>query len=548
MIILEGLSASSGIAQGNLIFLASDGCVPTKQTVQDRSAEIMRADRAVETASVQLKELYNKALSGAGEETAAIFEVHSMILEDESFLTRIHEIIGTQSVSAEYAVHTAGEEFAGIFSNMENDYMKGRATDICDIARRVLNILQGVTGNLQEFVSKPSVIAAEELLPSQTMMLDKKQVLAFVTKTGSVNSHASILARSLGIPMVTALGDGFASLAEGDEVIVDGTKGRIISNPDSSTAALYQKEMEKMEEAALRLKNIIDKPACTKDGATIKLYANIGHPDEAMAALKNGAEGIGLFRSEFLYLGAKEFPSEDQQFDAYKKVLEIMSPRRAVIRTLDLGADKNADYFRLPEEENPAMGYRAIRICLDHPEIFVPQLRALLRASVYGDLGIMFPMITNIEEVRSIRNIIKTVKDNLKSEGIPYSEAVEFGIMIETPAAVMVADKLAEEVDFFSIGTNDLTQYTLAADRMNNKVKYLMEAGRTAVLRMVKMTVDAAHSKGIEVGICGESAADLSLLPCYIAMGIDELSMAAPQILKVKEAVLNLEKASCPEI
>ena len=546
MLTLEGIATSRGLVTAPLLLLGAHAQAPKMRTVEDPEAEIRRVDAAIATAKTQLEELQCKTAAEAGDEAAAIFEIHAMMLEDEDYLDAIHGMIRMESLCAEYAVHSAGIQFSSIFSNLDDDYMKERAADVVDLSARIAGILTGEQNDPLAQADAPVVVAAEELLPSQTIQLDKSRVAAFVTRTGAFNSHASILARSLGIAAVAALGDGFSELRSGETVIVDGIDGLVICEPDAATEAEYAAKRKRLAAEALHLETLRGQPAVTLDGQTIELCANIGHPEEAAEAEKQDAEGIGLFRSEFLYLEGKDFPSEEVQFAAYQKALESMAPHRVVVRTLDLGADKQAPYFKIPQEENPALGYRAIRISLDRVnDIFVPQLRALLRASVYGRLAIMFPMITSVQEVRSILCVLDAVKKQLREEKLPYREDVEIGIMIETPAAVMLADRLAAEVDFFSIGTNDLTQYSMAADRMNPRISYLFDSGSPAILRMIRHVTQCAHKAGIWVGICGESAADPALVPYYVGMGVDELSMSAPSILRVKACVRSLRAADC---
>jgi phosphotransferase system enzyme I (PtsI) len=545
MLILEGMATSSGIAKGTAVKLDSAEDTQVMRTVTDTEAEHARVDAAIGTAKEQLNAMYEKALKEAGEEAAAIFEIHAMMLEDEDFLECIHGIIDTESGCGEYAVYTAGKQFAAMLSHMEDEYMRERAVDVEDLSRRITGILSGREKDPLEGITEPVIIAAEELLPSQTVQLDKSRVAAFISHRGSINSHASILARSLGIPAVTSLNNGYELIKTGDFLIVDGIGGLVISRPDTEMLQGYEDKLKELDREKQRLRSLVGTKAVTRDGSRIEICANIGHSDEYTQALDMDADGIGLFRSEFLFLESNDFPSEEIQFAAYKTVLEKLSPKKVVIRTLDLGADKQAPYFNIGEEDNPALGYRAIRICLDRTDIFVPQLRALLRASVYGNLAVMFPMITSVQEVKNIRTILDSVKKDLEEEGIPYSDKIEYGIMIETPAAVMIADLLAREVDFFSIGTNDLTQYTLACDRMNSKISYLFDSGSVPILRMLKRTAEAAHRNGIWVGICGESAGNMDLLPHYIAMGIDELSVASPSILKVKERIQSLSKTDC---
>ncbi|MEM1485820.1 phosphoenolpyruvate--protein phosphotransferase [Oscillospiraceae bacterium PP1C4] len=545
MLTIEGIATSSGIADGRLFILENDNKAPKMVTVADTHAELDRLFTAIETAKEQLAELYQKAVVSVGEENAAIFEIHSMMLEDEDYLENIRNIIRVESICAEYAVYITGIQFGEIFSSLEDEYMRGRAADILDLSGRVVDILCGRNKTQLRDVTEKVVIAAEDLMPSQTIQLDKSKISAFVTKNGTASSHASILARSLGLPAVSALGDGFHQLRHGQFAIVDGVDGLVICEPDRILSAQYEWKRCQLEEEKIRLQTIKGTKAVTQDGLHLEICANIGHPDEASPALEEDADGVGLFRSEFLYLESSDFPSEEVQMAAYKKVLEQMRGRRVVVRTLDLGADKQAPYFHIPHEDNPALGYRAIRIELDRTEIFVTQLRALLRASVYGKLAIMFPMIVSMEEVHSIKRMIAGVKEDLRAEGISFAEEVELGIMVETPAAVMLADRLAKEVDFFSIGTNDLTQFTLAVDRMNSKISYLYDYGSPAVLRMIDFTVKQAHKNGIWVGICGESAADIELIPYYVGMGVDELSVSPSAILKVKEKVQSLNAEEC---
>ena len=545
MLILEGIGTSAGVSKGVTIKIDTVNAVPEIRTVSDISYELDRVTVTISKAKEELSDLYEKALTDAGEETAAIFDIHAMMLEDEDLLDYIRHMITSESYSAEFAVYLAGKHFSSIFAEIDDEYMKERAADIIDLSRRMIRILTGQSMNPLEGITEPVIIAAEELLPSQTLQIDKNLILSFVSQKGSMNSHASILARSLGIPSVTSLGIGYDQIKTGDYLIIDGTGGLVIIQPDQDTLVAYDAKLVELQREKERLRSLIGTKAITKDGSLVELCANIGHYDECDQVLEMDADGIGLFRSEFLYLESHDFPSEEVQFQAYKKVLERFSPKRVVIRTLDLGADKQATYFEIGKEENPALGYRAIRICLDRTDIFISQLRALLRASLYGKLAIMFPMITSVQEVRSIYSVLETVKEDLVSEGIPFSGEIEYGIMIETPAAVMIADHLAKEVDFFSIGTNDLTQYALACDRMNAKISYLFDSGAVSILRMIRQTAEAAHRNGKWVGICGESAADPDLIPYYIAMGIEELSVAAPKILMLKEKIQAMDKSEC---
>lgn len=547
MLTFKGIATSTGIARGKVVLMDSFNRTQMMQTVSDVESEFQRVLIAIQTAKDQLNELYEKARTDIGESTAVIFNIHAMMLEDSTYLSRIHDIICHHSCSAEYAVNAVSRQLATEFNHMEDDYLRERAADIEDLSHRIIRILSGQDHDPFQDITGSVIIAAEKLLPSHTFQLDKSRILAFISQKGSMNCHASIMARSLGIPAVTALGMEYHQINSGDFLIVDGMEGVVICNPNADTMSLYDRKLEELNIERQRLMSYIGTKAVTKDGFHLEICANIGHTEEYKQALEMDADGIGLFRSEFLFLENSDFPTEETQFQAYKKVLEKMSPKRVVIRTLDFGADKQAPYFPIREEDNPALGYRAIRISLNHHELFIPQLRALLRASVYGHLAIMFPMITELNEVLQIKALLKQVKKELSQEGIAYSAKFEFGIMIETPAAVMIADLLAKEVDFFSIGTNDLTQYTLACDRMNPKVGYLYDYSNISVLRMIRQTVKAAHDQGIWVGICGESAANTELLPYYIAMEIDELSVPAQYVLKVKEVVQQLDQTECKE-
>ncbi|MCE5235782.1 MAG: phosphoenolpyruvate--protein phosphotransferase [Clostridiaceae bacterium] len=546
MRILQGLATSPGIAMGTVSKLTAASSALTARPVADTCAEKRRVADAVEAVRLHLSELYEKTLAAAGEETAAIFDIHGMMLEDEDYRQSIDSLIEQESVCGEYAVYETGKRFSAMFLATGDDYMMARAADVVDISSQVIAKLRGEE-NSPDASRGPVLIAAEDLLPSQTVQLDKSLVLGFISRLGNLNSHASILARSLGIPAVAALQEGYDALKDGVFAILDGSDGALILEPDAETLAAYRKKAERFAAENARLQELSGARAETADGFPIELAANIGHPDEAKTAYKFNADGIGLFRSEFLYFESDGFPSEEFQYEAYKKTLALDPKKRVVIRTLDLGADKQAPYFELPHEENPAMGYRAIRICLDRTDIFITQLRALLRASAHGRLAVMFPMITTEFEVQKVFALLEQVKADLRAGGVPFSDDVEYGIMIETPAAVMIADRLARLVDFFSIGTNDLTQYTFAADRMNPKINELFNPGSPAILRMIRAVADAAHKNGIWVGICGESAGDPNLLPHYVAMGIDELSMSPHSLLRVKEHLRGLRKADCEQ-
>lgn len=509
--------------------------------IKDTEAEIKRLENAKKRSLDQLQEIYNKALKEVGETNAQIFEIHMMMIEDEDYNESIINIIETQMVNAEYAVAVTSDNFAAMFASMDDTYMQVRAADVKDISNRIINnfVLENKEiKNLDEKV----VICADDLAPSETVSLDKNKVLAFVTAHGSSNSHTAILARNMNIPAVIGVGDKFLEqIKDGQTIIVDGFSGEIFLNPDEYTLnAMDKKQLEDSEKKKL-LMDLKGKENITLDGTKIDIYANIGGVDNIGAVLFNDAGGIGLFRSEFLYLENSDFPTEEQQFTAYKKVLESMAGKKVIIRTLDIGADKQVDYFNLGREENPALGYRAIRVCLSRPEIFKTQMRALYRASVYGNLGIMFPMITSVSEVKKIKAICEEVKSELRSDNIEYSSNVEIGIMIETPAAAIISDKLAPMVDFFSVGTNDLIQYTLACDRQNPNLENFCDSHHEAVLRLIEISAENAHKHGAWIGICGELAADTSLTETFLRMGIDELSVSPGFVLKVRNEVRNID-------
>ena len=486
-----------------------------------------------------MKKLYDKAMADVGEANAMIFEVHQMMLEDLDYVESIENIIKTQNVNAEYAIATTSDNFAQMFASMDDAYMQGRAADVKDISERLLGILSGTIDSIVQ-TDEPSIIAADDLAPSETVQLDKDKVLAFTTMYGSSNSHTAILARTMNIPAIIGLGEALTQEYDGKMAIVDGFTGIMYIDPDEKTMEeMKAKQQKDLEQKAL-LEQLKGKENITKEGQKINVYANIGNVADLGAVLKNDAGGIGLFRSEFLYLENETYPTEEQQFAVYKQVAETMAGKKVIIRTLDIGADKQVDYFNLDKEENPALGYRAIRICLTRPEIFKTQLRALYRAAVYGNLSIMFPMIISVAEVKKIKEIIEEVKDELKAEGIPYKEDVETGIMIETPASVMVSRELAKEVDFFSVGTNDLTQYTLAIDRQNSKLDEFYDPHHPAVLSMIKMAADNAHAEGKWIGICGELGADLELTEEFLKMGLDELSVSPAMVLPLRKRIRDL--------
>ena len=532
---LEGKSVFSGIAIGKCKIFGKKDQVVKRSKVTDTDLEIKRFTQAKEQAKSQLAALYEKALKEVGEANAAIFEVHQMMLDDLDYVESITNMISSQGINAEYAVATTGDNFAEMFAAMDDDYMRERAADVKDISNRVIHILQG--GSEQAGLGdQPVIILADDLAPSETVQLDKSKVLSFVTRHGSTNSHTAILARTMNIPAL--IGVDYPEDAEGHMAVVDGRNGVFLLDPTEEELTKYEALRQEGVEKARLLQELKGKENVTKAGRKIALYANIGGVGDVASVLANDAGGIGLFRSEFLYLETEDYPSEEQQFKAYRTVTENMAGKKVIIRTLDIGADKQVDYFGLEHEENPAMGYRAIRICLDRKEIFKTQLRAIYRASYYGNISIMFPMIISVDEVKAAKEMCATVQEELKSEGIPYGK-VELGIMIETPAAVMISDLLAKEVDFFSVGTNDLTQYTLAIDRQNPKLDNIYDAHHPAILRMLQMIIDNGHKEGCWVGICGELGADVTLTDTFIKMGVDELSVSPSMILKVREQIRN---------
>lgn len=533
--VLEGKSVFGGIAIGRLSIYNKKENQVKREKITDVEAEITRFTDAKKTAKEQLKGFYEKAVKEVGEVNAAIFEVHQMMLDDLDYVESITNMIRTQEVNAEFAVASTGDNFSKMFAAMDDDYMKERAADVKDISNRVISILQNaengsVTGE------KPVILLADDLAPSETVQLDKSKVLSFVTRHGSTNSHTAILARTMNIPAL--IGIDFSEDVNGKMGIVDGYTGKLYIEPDEETMKKYEAKKAEDENKKRLLLELKGKENVTLDGKKINLYANIGGVADVANALSNDAGGIGLFRSEFLYLESEDYPTEEAQFTAYKTVAENMAGKKVIIRTLDIGADKQVDYFHMEKEENPAMGYRAIRICLDRPEIFKTQLRAIYRASYYGTISIMFPMIISVKEVKRIKEIVAEVKAELTAEGIPFKDC-ELGIMIETPAAVMISDLLAEEVDFFSIGTNDLTQYTLAIDRQNPKLDSFYDSHHEAILRMLQMVVDNGHKHGCWVGICGELGADTTLTSTFLKMGFDELSVSPAMILRVREEIRN---------
>ncbi len=539
MQVFNGKSVFGGIAIGK-IYVYQKGEQQVRRTrITDIPKEKERYRAASGTAMEQLKELYHKALNEVGEENAAVFEVHQMMLEDDDFVESVENIIETQEVNAEYAVAVTGDNFSQMFASMDDDYMRGRAADVKDISERLITVLNGgAAGGIQS--EEPVIVLADDLAPSETVQMDKDKVLSFVTVHGSVNSHTAILARTMGIPALIGTDIPMDETVDGKMAVVDGAGGCIYVEPDEDTLARMNGRKQQEEEQKELLLSLKGRENVTRDGQKVMLYANIGNIRDLATVLQNDAGGIGLFRSEFIYLESEDFPSEEEQFQIYRKVAETMAGKRVIIRTLDIGADKKCDYFDMEEEENPALGCRAIRICLTRPEIFKTQLRALLRSSAYGNIAIMYPMITSLWEIRKIGEIVEQVKEELKAQGIGYGDPLQ-GVMIETPASVMISGELAKEVDFFSIGTNDLTQYTLAIDRQNPKLDDFYDSHHPAVLEMIRMVAENAHKAGIWAGICGELGADLELTREFLAMGIDELSVSPGSILPIRKIILETD-------
>ena len=535
MVVCQGKSVLKGIAIGKIYLYEKQEYVLEQKQVADAEAEVDRFEAAKETAIGQLDDLYEKALAEAGEEQAMIFDVHKMMLDDGDYLDAITGLIRSEKVNAEYAVHTTGEQFAAVFASMDDDYMKARSADVKDISGRVIRILAGI-GDGSIASEEPVILLADDLTPSETVSLDKSKILAFVTRNGSANSHTAILARSMNIPALVQTDVELLKEYHGIDAVVDGLDGKLYLDPEESVLAELVQKKEACGRERAELEKLIGLDNVTRDGRKINVYANIGSPEDVDKVLLNDAGGIGLFRSEFLYLGREDYPSEEEQFEIYKEVLSRMEGKKVIIRTLDIGADKQVDYFKLPKEENPAMGYRAIRICLDRIDVFKTQLRAIYRASVYGTAAIMFPMIISVKEILRIKEIVEEVKAELTAAGIEIAP-VELGIMVETPAAVMISEELAKEVSFFSIGTNDLTQYTLAIDRQNQSLDTIYDSHHPAVLRMIQMTIENGHKGGAWVGICGELGADTTLTKTFVDMGIDELSVSPTYVLGLRKAI-----------
>lgn len=535
-----GKGVSKGVAAGPISFYRRASGVIPRHEVSDTAAELERFRAARETAKEQLAKLYDKALAEAGEDAAMLFEAHQMMLDDLDFVESIEGMIENDHVNAEAAVSDTGAQFAEMFAAMDDSYMQARAADIRDISARVIGILTG-EGESGIVSDVPCIVAADDLAPSETVQLDKALILGFITAGGSANSHTAILARTMGIPAIISAGDALQPEMEGKYAIIDGQTGEAVIEPDDAERERLLKKQAKEKALKELLDQLKGKPNVTKDGRNVMVYCNIGSPADIDAVLQNDGGGIGLFRSEFLYLQGSDYPTEDEQFEAYKTVAERMGGRRVIIRTLDIGADKQADYFHLDKEENPAMGLRAIRICLTRPEVFRTQLRALYRASAYGKIAIMFPMITSVWEVQEIKRICRNIRAELAEEGVPMADKVELGIMIETPAAVMMSAELAHEVDFFSVGTNDLTQYTLAVDRQGVGLDRFFDAHHPAVLRMLCMAAENAHKAGIWIGICGELGADAELTETFLSMGIDELSVSPSAVLPLRSAIRSID-------
>ena len=535
MVVCQGKSVLKGIAIGKIYLYEKQEYVLEQKQVADAEAEVARFEAAKETAIGQLDDLYEKALAEAGEEQAMIFDVHKMMLDDGDYLDAITGLIRSEKVNAEYAVHTTGEQFAAVFASMDDDYMKARSADVKDISGRVIRILAGI-GDGSIASEEPVILLADDLTPSETVSLDKSKILAFVTRNGSANSHTAILARSMNIPALVQTDVELLKEYHGMDAVVDGLDGKLYLDPEEAVLAELVQKKEACGRERAELEKLIGLDNVTRDGRKINVYANIGSPEDVAKVLLNDAGGIGLFRSEFLYLGREDYPSEEEQFEIYKEVLSRMEGKKVIIRTLDIGADKQVDYFKLPKEENPAMGYRAIRICLDRIDVFKTQLRAIYRASAYGTAAIMFPMIISVKEILRIKEIVEEVKAELTAAGIEIAP-VELGIMVETPAAVMISEELAKEVSFFSIGTNDLTQYTLAIDRQNQSLDTIYDSHHPAVLRMIQMTIENGHKGGAWVGICGELGADTTLTKTFVDMGIDELSVSPTYVLGLRKAI-----------
>lgn len=543
MITIQGKGVSKGIAKGPLFFFHRQSALIEKRTVANIEAEKERLAKAQAESVQQLEALAEKCREEA-EEAVVLFETHAMFVEDEDFTACITELLEEESCNAEYAVEQAGEQFAAMLAGMDDPYMQARSADIKDVAKRILDNLMGISDTGLE-MTEPVILCADDLAPSETLQLDKSKILAFATQKGSGNSHTAILARTMGIPAVCGAGDALQESYSGRMSYIDGETGELIIDPDAITLAALKEKHERHLENKKLLEAMKGQEDITLDGRRMMVYCNIGSPEDVTSVQNNDGQGIGLFRSEFLYLQSNDYPTEEEQFTAYRNVAAAMNGKRVIIRTLDIGADKQVGYFNMEKEENPALGVRAIRICLNRPEVFRTQLRALYRASAYGKIAIMFPMITSVWEVKECKRACRCVMAELEAEGIPYDKDTEIGIMIETPASVFVADALAKEVDFFSVGTNDLIQYTLACDRQSNDLGKFFDPHHPAVMRALKMAADAAHAAGIWIGICGELAADISLLPTFLAIGIDELSVSPASVLPLRAAIRKSIAKTC---
>ncbi|SHO45260.1 phosphoenolpyruvate--protein phosphotransferase [Anaerocolumna xylanovorans] len=537
---ISGKSVQNGTAIGKIKVYTKIGTPVKRIHVNNAVAEILRVEKAVNQAIMDLQNLYKIAVNGAGEDSAAIFEVHQMMLEDEDYNDSIRNIIEHENVNAEFAVARTNEIFSDIFASMEDEYMKARAIDIKDISNRLIHILTGEEENILSDLKEKVILIADDLTPSETVQLEKSMILAFVTVHGSLTSHTAILARTMNIPALISVPIENINELDGKIGIIDGKEAVLYIEPDDNTIEFYEKAVLEEEVQKKLLLELRGKPTVTSDGKEIHLCANVGNIGDIAFAQSNDADGIGLFRSEFIYLGSKDYPTEEEQFQMYKQALQLMEKKKVIIRTCDIGADKQVDYFCMDKEENPALGYRAIRICLDRVDFFKTQLRALFRAAVFGSLSIMYPMIISLDEVKRIKEIVSEVQTELETSGIPYAKHVEQGIMIETPAAALISDELAREVDFFSVGTNDLTQYTLAIDRQNGKLDSLYDKHHRAILSLIKMAADNAHANGKWIGICGELGSDLELTKTFLDMGIDELSVSPGMILKVRKRIMEL--------
>ena len=543
MILIQGKGVSRGVVSGTLYFFQRPNTEVVKVKA-DPDQERARIVEAREKSAEQLNALADKCREEAGEESAILFETHAMFCDDDDYVEKIEETISAEGCNAEYAVKVAGEEFAAMFAAMDDAYMRARSADVKDVTQRILNNLMGIAeGGIDS--AEPVILCADDLAPSETLQLDKSKILGFALQGGSSNGHTAILARTMGIPAICGLGDQLNEELQGRQVYLDGETGEVVLEPDAITVQKFKEKYAKQQEFKKLMDTMRGKEDITLDGKHINVYCNIGSPDDVTAVLNNDGQGIGLFRSEFLYLAASDYPTEDEQFEAYRKVAAAMNGKRVIIRTLDIGADKQVEYFHMKKEENPAMGVRAIRICLNNPEVFRTQLRALYRASAYGKVAIMFPMITSVWEVKECKRACEKVMHELAQEGIPFNPETEIGIMIETPSSIFVAPELAEQVDFFSVGTNDLTQYTLACDRQANDLGKFFDAHHPAVLRALKMAADAAHEKGIWIGICGELGADLTLLETFLAIGIDELSVSPTSVLPLRARIRDSVARMC---